>query len=279
VRFIGIGLIALALGVGGPTGAQAQATGVIRGVLLTTGERQPVEGARISLVGTTIATRTSRTGGFEFTGLEAGRYLIRVAAIGFATVTTPLDLKAGQTMDLEFNTEAEPVNLPEVTVEGENTNGPMDWLRRKSEGRGRYIDRAEIERRQAATLPDAMRMVPGVRIDCRGLRCLVRMTRAPRGCNPAFFMDGIPSDPAIAWLTPIEEVEGIEVYSGPAQTPPELESFQARCGVVVIWTRTPPPRRPKNKPTPPPPDTTSGASSHWKAEVDGARPGAARETE
>ncbi len=258
MRTIGIGVIAaLAAGAFGPGAVQAQSTGVIRGVLLTTGERRPVEGARISLVGTTVATRTGATGGFEFTGLEAGRYLIRVAAIGYATVTTPIDLKSGQTMDLEFNTEAEAVNLPEVTVEGEATNGPMDWLRRKSEGRGRYIDRAEIERRQAATLPDVMRMVPGVRVECRnGMQCAVRMTRAPRGCNPAFFMDGVPSDPAIAWLTPIQEVEGVEIYSGPAQTPPELESYQARCGVIVIWTRTPPPRRPKEPKPKPAPDTT-----------------------
>lgn len=263
MRAFGMALmVGLAGGWVGGLRAQGPPSGIIRGVLLVTGDRRPVEGARITLVGTAFATTTDPKGGFEFLGLGAGRYTIRVAAIGFATVTTPLDLKAGQTLDLEFNTEAEAVNLPEVTVEERATHGPMDWLRRKSEGRGRYIDRAEIERRQAATLPDVMRMVPGVRIECRGAnQCLVRMARAPRGCNPAFFMDGIPSDPAIAYLTPIEEVEGVEVYSGPAQTPPELESYQARCGVVVIWTRTPPPRRPKDKrPAPPPPDTSRGST-------------------
>lgn len=256
-------LVGLAGGWVSQAGAQAPPTGIIRGVLLITGDRRPVEGARITLVGTAFATTTDAKGEFDFSGLEAGRYTIRVAAIGFATVTTPLDLKDGQTLNLEFNTEAEAVNLPEVTVEERSTHGPMDWLRRKSEGRGRYIDRAEIERRQAATLPDVMRMVPGVRVECGSAnRCLLRMARAPRGCNPAFFMDGVPSDPAIAYLTPIEEIEGVEVYSGPAQTPPELESYQARCGVVVIWTRTPPPRRPKEKrPAPAPPDTAAGPTA------------------
>ena len=240
-----------------PATGQDRPVGVIRGVLLVTGSRDPVENARITLVGTARSTTTGRKGEFEFSGLEAGRYTIRVAAIGFATVTTPIDLGEGQTLDIEFNTEAEAVNLPEVTVEETAEHGPMDWLRRRSEGRGRYIDRQDIERRQAATLPDVMRMVPGVRIECRnGIQCLVRMVRAPRGCNPAFFMDGVPSDPAIAWLTPVQEIEGVEVYTGPSQTPPELESYQARCGVVVIWTRAPPPRRPKEKAVrPPPPDT------------------------
>ena len=111
-----------------------------------------------------------------------------------------------------------------------------------------------MEERQTATIPDALRMVAGVRIECRGSNvCVARMARASRGCSPAYFMDGIPADPAVVWLTPVSQIEGIEVYSGPAETPPELESGQARCGVIALWTRPPPPRRPKEKK--PKPDT------------------------
>ncbi|MEO8449643.1 MAG: hypothetical protein ABI647_07630, partial [Gemmatimonadota bacterium] len=101
------------------------------------------------------------------------------------------------------------------------------------------------------SVPDMMRAIAGLRVECRNaVQCSVRMARSPRGCNPAYFMDGIPSDPAIVWLTPVHEIEGIEVYSGPSETPPELESAQARCGVIVIWTRTPPPRQKKSRPRP-----------------------------
>lgn len=250
-----------------PGQAPAQeGTGVIRGVFKVNGSGQPIEGARVTLVGTTFLVLTDRRGEFEFPSLMPGRYVVRAAAIGFSTVTSPIDLKHRQTIDMEFLAEAEAVTLPELAVEETADHGPMDWLRRKSEGRGRYLTRADLEKRQAATVPDALRMVPGVRIECRTAQvCYVRLARAPRGCNPAFFMDGIPSDPAIAYLTPVHEVEGIEVYSGPADTPPELESAKARCGVVVIWTRSPPPPRPREKkpkapPVPdslaiPPPDT------------------------
>ena len=147
--------------------------------------------------------------------------------------------------------ELEGVRLPELTVEERANHGPVDWIRRRNEGRGRYVTRQDIEKRNPATLPDAMRMVPGVRVECRsGSICAIRLARAPRGCNPAFFMDGIPSDPAIAYLTPITDVEGVEIYSGPADTPPELEGPRARCGVIAIWTRPPPPRRVRNAPKP-----------------------------
>jgi hypothetical protein len=33
------------------------------------------------------------------------------------------------------------------------------------------------------------------------------------------------------------EIEGIEYYAGPAQTPMEYSTMESSCGVVVIWTR------------------------------------------
>ncbi|MBM4187113.1 MAG: hypothetical protein FJ206_07350 [Gemmatimonadetes bacterium] len=224
--------------------------GAIRGtiVAVNNGERVPVHGARINLVGTTHARTTGSNGAFHFADLDPGKYLIQASAIGYSTMTSPLELKPRETLDIEFEAVAEAVSLPELSVEERANHGPADWIRRKSEGRGRYIGRALLEERHSATIPDALRMVAGVRIECRGANvCVARMARAPRGCSPAYFMDGIPADPAVAWLTPVAEIEGIEIYSGPAETPPELESAQARCGVIALWTRPPPPRRPKEK--------------------------------
>jgi hypothetical protein len=257
-------------GLGRAPAAAAQArSGTIRGVVVTGNPRRPVEGARISLIGTVHAVTTNHTGQFSFGDLDPGQYVIQAAAIGFSTLSSPLLLKERETLNIEFEADAEPVNLPELAVEERANHGPADWLRRKTEGRGRYITRKHIEDRRAATVPDALRIVPGLRIECRGsLVCVARMARAPRNCGPGYFMDGIPTDPAALWLTPVSEIEGIEVYSGPAETPPELEGAAARCGVIALWTRPPPPRRPKDKKpkpaadtVPPPADTTGSASS------------------
>jgi hypothetical protein len=250
------GVVALALTEAHPALAQAR-SGAIKGIIVAIGEggRRPLAGARISLVGTPHTSTTDVRGTFHFLDLDPGRYVIQAAAIGYSTMSSPLLVKEQETLDIEFEAQAEAVNLPELTVEERANHGPVDWIRRRAEGRGRYISRQQIEERHTSTVPDALRLVAGVRIECRGsVICVARMARAPRGCSPAYFMDGIPSDPAVVWLTPIAEIEGIEVYSGPAETPPELESAQARCGVIVLWTRPPPPRRPKVKK--PKPDTT-----------------------
>ncbi len=226
----------------------AQERGGIRGIITNTRAKRPIEGARISLAGTPYTVTSDPSGAFSFTGLEAGNYVIQAAAIGFATLSSPLVLKAGETLDLEFQADPEAVNLPDLTVEERMNHGPADWIRRKSEGLGRYITREHLEARQVATLPDALRTVPGVRIECRGSQvCVARMARAPRGCSPGYFMDGLPTEQAVLWLTPIQEIEGIEIYSGPAETPAELEGASARCGVIALWTRPPPARRPREK--------------------------------
>ncbi len=236
-------------------GAQAR-SGTIRGVIKNIKAKRPLEGARITLVGTRYLVSSDARGEFQFADLDPGQYVIQASAIGYTTMSSPLMLKEAEVLEIEFEADPEAVNLPELTVEERANYGPPDWVRRKSEGRGRYITRQYIEDRRASTIPDALRMVPGLRIECRGSQvCVARMARAPRGCSPAFFMDGIPTDAAVLWLTPVGEIEGIEVYSGPAETPPELESAQARCGVIAIWTRPPPPRRPKEKKPKPIPDS------------------------
>jgi len=86
---------------------------------------------------------------------------------------------------------------------------------------------------------DLLRSVPGVRVECpRSERvCRLRMSRAPRNCGPAFFLDGIPADATVFYLQSPNDVEGVEVYSGPSETPPELEGIRSGCGAVAIWTR------------------------------------------
>ena len=93
---------------------------------------------------------------------------------------------------------------------------------------------------------DLLRTVPGVRVDCRLGYCRIQMARAPRNCNPAYFMDGVPVDPSAVLLQPPRDLDGVEIYSGPSETPPELERMAA-CGAIALWTRTPPPRIPKEK--------------------------------
>jgi hypothetical protein len=220
--------------------AQGVGVGAITGIVRAADRGTPIPGARVSLVGTQHSYTTTTRGEFSFQGLAPGRYLIQATAIGFATLSSTVDVKARETLEIEFETEPEAARLPDLAVT-ERPEAPADFVRRSSEGGGRYIDRAAIERRNAGSLGDLLRTVPGLRVNCRPGRCRIELTRS-RNCALAYWVDGMPADAAAIMAHLPRELEGVEIYSGFAETPPELYQRNT-CGAIAIWSRVPPPRR------------------------------------
>jgi hypothetical protein len=230
--------------------AEAQEHGSISGTIRT-GKRAnltSVEGARVSLVGTPLVANSNKSGEFSFHGLTPGAYTVHASAIGYQPMTAAVEVKAREIAQVVFETDPIAVELPEVEVT-QPVRGTPDFLRRLASGRGRYFTRAEIERRDATSVADLIRMVPGLRVECRGVVCQVYSARGGRKCSPAYFMDGIPVHASVVWTTPPRDLEGMEIYAGPAETPPELERG-ATCGAIALWTRLPPERQPRPKKPP-----------------------------
>jgi hypothetical protein len=235
---------------------EAQQHGSISGTIRI-GDRPnftSVEGARVSLAGTSLFASTNRNGEFSFHGLAPGMYTVLASAIGFQAMTATVEVKALEMVQVAFEPDPVAVELPEVEV-NQPVRGTPDFLRRRASGRGRYFTRIEIERRDPKAISDLIRMIPGLRLECRGIVCRVYSARGGRNCRMTYFMDGIPVDQSAVWTTPPRDLEGMEIYSGPSETPPELER-RGSCGAIVLWTRLPPERQPRpEKPPPAPRDT------------------------
>ena len=119
----------------------------------------------------------------------------------------------------------------------------VDFERRRVSGRGQYLVREEIEKAGHSSLQDAVRGLRGVNLDCGGgTSCSIRMARAPMRCSPEYIVDE-RVDNLFGPSTPIRDIEGIEVYTGPADVPGEFAGRNAGCGVVVVWTRSGPSRK------------------------------------
>ena len=229
-----------------------QRLGSIGGTVVTGPQRSGIEGARVILVGTPFLVITNNRGEFAFNGLTPGKYIIQASAIGYGTLTSPIEIKALELLEVQFEADPETVRLPDIEV-AEKPNLPAEFVRRSQEGGGRYFFRADIEKRAPPTVGDLLRTVAGLRVECRGPICRAVFTRSQRNCQPSYFMDGAPVDAAVVWLQPPRDLDGVEVYSGPATVPPELNRHGA-CGAIVLWTRTPPPRVKKEKKPPAPKD-------------------------
>jgi hypothetical protein len=58
-------------------------------------------------------------------------------------------------------------------------------------------------------------------------------------CPMTVFLDNVPLPIPfnLDLLPPPKDLAGIEVYSGPATTPPQFSGFGRDCGVILVWTR------------------------------------------
>ena len=247
-RFVPALLLPVFLPVASPA-IQVAHLGNITGTVRTSESGPVIVGARVALLGTTLAVITSSRGEFAFNGLVPGKYVIQASAIGYGTLTSEIEVKARETLEVQFEAEPEAIRLPELTV-AEKPNLPAEFIRRSESGGGRYYNRDAIERRNAATLGDLLRTVPGLRVNCSVYPCRLQLVRQ-RNCPMAYWLDGAPVDPGTAMLQPPRDLDGVEIYSGLAETPPEL--FQPNtCGALVVWTRTPPRAIKKEKKPKPP---------------------------
>ena len=237
---------------------QPVSLGAITGVVRASERGPALAGARVILVGTTLAVVTGTRGEFSFSGLVPGKYVIQASAIGYGTLSSEIEVKPKETLEVEFEAEAEGIRLPELIV-AESPNLPPEFVRRSESGGGRYFSRTAIERRNAASIGDLLRTVPGLRVNCMVFPCRIQLVRQ-RNCPMAYWLDGMPADAGMVMIQPPRDLDGVEIYSGLAETPPEL--FQPNtCGALVVWTRTPPkaikkPKKPKPEPAAKP-DTVS----------------------
>lgn len=139
----------------------------------------------------------------------------------------------------------------DVRVSPSPRRGKMSgFLRRQSRGTGEFITREDIERQDPMRLSDMVHLRPGVGTvpyaDGSGRRH-VQISRAAvmedRGaCRIQYWIDGIPFRGVNRFeldeLSP-QDVEGIEIYRGPAEIPPQFNRRGSQCGVVLVWTRDP----------------------------------------
>ncbi len=165
---------ALALAVAGlagaPTAGVAQ-TGVITGSVREANSGAPLEGATVILRGTPLSTVTDARGRFSFGHLEAGRYGVLVAAIGFARDSQPdVLLAAGEQREVAFVLRAEALVLPEFVVTGTRGTERSD----EAMASIAVLPAYDLVRRNVTTLDQALVYIPGVtfngknQLDIRG---------------------------------------------------------------------------------------------------------------
>ena len=207
-----------------------------------------IPGVEVRLRGVTTGyVRTNDSGGFRLPDLPAGAVSVTARRLGFAPATVDLKLRAGHIDSLVLSLSAVAATLEGVVVEDEYDARSHRLLAgfwdRRARGFGNFITRDEIEKRDPHDFIDLVRMVPSITVQTRNGRKVIRFSRAGGrlDCPPQYWVDGLRIENGSPDEFVPQDVEAVELYSGPATIPPQFTSrFNSyTCGAVVIWTRIP----------------------------------------
>lgn len=216
---------------------------------------EPLAGAAVAVLGTDLSALTNSQGRARIVGIAPGRYTVEVRLLGYATERLRAVFQPGESVEVELDLLIQPVELQGIDVATERGSIQLQrsgFLQRQRMGIGAFVTRQQIEQRRPMFLSDLFRGLRGVRVVAvRNGGYIVTTTRggvrmgldpstgvAIRGCPMQLFLDGIHYPTTNIDDLPVTWVEGIEVYRGPAETPPRFNPTGSEvCGAIVIWTR------------------------------------------
>jgi len=224
-----------------PSSLRAQA--VLVGRTLNDSTKEPISGAEVVVEKLSLKVESDRDGKFTLPNLAWGVQTAVIRKIGYRPVRLQLMVASDDTVRLDIRLRNAVVELPPLEVTASNVPvGMEDFARRRLTGFGRFIDAKELRQSDHRRLSDLFTGMLGVRTVSSGFRTVLVSSRSH--CPMAIWLDGMQifspgfRRPAvdINEFSPIQ-LEGIEVYAGPTETPPELSGSGAACGAVALWTR------------------------------------------
>jgi hypothetical protein len=233
--------VTAAIGAAAPLPAQ-QRIGTIIGIVRNANTHVPVHSVSLEVEGTPHKVVSDSAGAYAIGQTLAGDVRMHARAMGYEPlsliVTMRTDVATLVNLQLRPLTELAPVTVSETGLR-RGDERLIDFYERKRGGFGRFITREEIEKRNASDTRELLRSIPGVKI----IGSRVAMSSGMgQNCVVQYFVDGVhvvqpPADFLVQFRP--KDLEGIEVYRGPAETPLAFSRGGALCGTIVLWTRTP----------------------------------------
>jgi hypothetical protein len=197
-----------------------------------------LQSAEIRIRGSSARAATNERGEYFLAQVPAGDIVMEVRRFGFQPIELEMVMRAGEARQINIELLLLPPVLDTVVaIEAPMVEPMAEFEARRARYYGVFYDRKDIERRSPARPSELLRTAPGVRIMSTNFGSNVVVMGRSR-CRPLYWLDGRVVPMFELDHLAISEIQAIEVYRGPSETPPELNRMNAGCGVIAIWTRS-----------------------------------------
>jgi TonB-linked SusC/RagA family outer membrane protein len=233
---------------GAPLLAQS---GTVRGTVTDSATAAPLEGATVTVVGTTLQAQTNPRGQYRISGVAAGQAQVRVQLIGYAPAEQAVTVTDGAETTADFVLAAGVAQLEEVVSVGYGSSVRANLSTAISS-----VSSEEIANQPIASIDGALQgKAPGVQViqnagnPGNGMSVRVRgMASISANSDPLYVVDGVPivagdisqlglggqTPAAISALSP-DEIDHVDILKDAAAT--AIYGSRGSNGVVLITTK------------------------------------------
>lgn len=218
-----------------PTRSDANITGHV--LDSETGEHIPYYAIHIK--GTSLGAMTDASGHYAIHDLKPGQYTLEASMAGYQTLSRSVEVKAGHTIEVNFNVMPDAFDLDQVVVTGSKS----EQKRRNSPALVNVIGSKTLNIVNACTLADGLNFQPGVRVenDCQNCGFTQVRINGLDGHYSQILMNSRPVFSALAGVYGLEHIpanmiDRVEVMRGGGSA---LFGSSAVGGTVNIITKDP----------------------------------------
>ncbi|MDR3628534.1 MAG: TonB-dependent receptor [Ignavibacteriaceae bacterium] len=225
LQFISILILSVILS----TNAFSQ-TGKIAGKVLDAGSKEPIVGANVVLVGTTMGAATDLDGTYTILDIAPGVYTVRISAVGYQS----LDLKNVR-VSIDFTTREE-VSLREsaVQVEAVVVTAEKPLVQKDLTSSTATINNQDIQSLPVTSMQDVLQLQAGIVKDQNGDLHF----RGGRKGEVSYWIDGVPVTDSYDGSTVVDinknSIQEMQLVTGAFNA----EYGQAMSGIVNIATKS-----------------------------------------
>lgn len=193
----------------------------------------------IHIKGTALGAMTDGSGHYVIRDLKPGKYTLEAAFSGYKTITRTVEVKSGQTVEVNFEVEPDAFMLDQVVVTGSKS----EIKRLESPALVNVLNAKVFSQVSACSLADGLNYQPGVRVenDCQNCGFTQVRINGLDGHYSQILMNSRPVFSALAGVYGLEQIpatmiDRVEVMRGGGSA---LFGSSAVGGTINIITKDP----------------------------------------